>query len=156
MPPKSTSITIQKAIEEDAPKLTDIALTAKRHWGYPEEWIALWTEGLTISSAYILQNQVFTTVHEGKIIAFTALIQREDAYEIEHLWVLPEYTGLGIGQKLVLHLKSILFTLNTAGLKVIVVSDPNAVGFYQKMGATIVGAYESTPNKRMLPILEFK
>ncbi|MFK7908863.1 MAG: GNAT family N-acetyltransferase, partial [Chitinophagales bacterium] len=155
-PAKPVSITIQKAIEEDAQRLTGIALSAKRHWGYPEEWIALWTEGLTIGSAYILQNQVFTAICEGKVIAFTALVEREDSYEIEHLWVLPKYMGLEIGQKLVLYLKNILSTLDLTGMKVIVVSDPNAVGFYQKMGATIVGEYESTPNKRMLPILEFK
>ncbi len=155
MPPNSPSISIQKAIEENAQKLTDIALTAKRHRGYPEEWIKLWTEGLTIGSNYILQNQVFTAIYEGKIIAFTALVQREDAYEVEHLWVLPKYMGLGVGKELVLHLKNLLSTLNTTGLKVIVVSDPNAVGFYQKMGATIIGEYESTPSKRMLPILEF-
>ncbi|MGB1242958.1 MAG: GNAT family N-acetyltransferase [Chitinophagales bacterium] len=156
MSKKPSAITIQEAFFEDAKKLTNIALTAKRHWGYPEEWITLWTEGLTISSAYIIQNQVFTAIRERKIIAFTALVQRENAYEIEHLWVLPEYMGLGVGQQLISHLKNTLSTLNSTRLKVIVVSDPNAVGFYQKMGATIVGEYESVPNKRMLPILEFK
>jgi len=152
----SPTISIKRANEKDAKKLTHIALTAKQHWAYPEEWIALWTEGLTISPEYILQNQVFTAIYEGEVIAFTALVKREDAYEVEHLWVLPEYMGMRIGQQLILHLKNILYTLNLEGLKVIVVSDPNAVGFYQKMGAAIVGQYESTPNKRMLPILEFK
>ena len=29
--------------------LTQIALAAKRHWGYPERWIEIWSSQLTFS-----------------------------------------------------------------------------------------------------------
>ncbi len=147
-------LSIQNACHSDAPILTQIAFAAKRHWQYPEEWIQLWKEDLTITEEFILQNPLFTATIGGKIVAFAALKLEEKQYELEHLWVLPDYMGLGIGKKLVLHLKQFLQSKNIDKLEVI--SDPNALGFYQKMGGTVIGEWESALQGRSLPILEIK
>ena len=153
---KPKTVSIKKALPADAPQLTPIAFAAKRHWQYPEEWIQLWAEDLTITPDYILQNQVFVATLDDKIIAFTALAEQERDYEIEHLWVLPNHMGLGIGQQLIKHLQKIWSKPSPHSKRTIVVSDPHALGFYEKMGATLIGEFESTPKGRTLPILEFK
>lgn len=153
-PPNNTPLAIQNAHYSDASILTQIAFAAKRHWQYPEEWVQLWKEDLTITKEFILQNSLFTAIIGGKIVAFAALKLEKEQYELEHLWVLPDYIGLGIGKKLVIYLKQFLQSKNIVKLKV--VSDPNALGFYQKMGGTVIGEWESALQGRSLPILEIK
>ena len=41
---------IRRAVSGDAAGLTAVAHAAKRHWGYPESWIALWERELTVSA----------------------------------------------------------------------------------------------------------
>ncbi|MCL4530843.1 MAG: hypothetical protein M1485_06230 [Chloroflexi bacterium] len=36
------NIEIRRALPEEADALTEIAIAAKRHWGYPERWIEIW------------------------------------------------------------------------------------------------------------------
>ena len=46
---------ILRAKAEDAAKLTEIAFSAKRHWGYPEQWIENWRHVLTIQPEFYCQ-----------------------------------------------------------------------------------------------------
>lgn len=48
-----TGIAIWRALPAEASILTDIAFAAKRHWGYPEAWIAQWRSALTITPQQI-------------------------------------------------------------------------------------------------------
>ena len=44
---------IQRGAAEDAAALTALALRSKAHWGYPQEWLAIWKPELTLSPADI-------------------------------------------------------------------------------------------------------
>ena len=89
------------ASERDRKKLTEIAFRAKRHWKYPEEWIELWSDDLSISAQYIRNHFVFKAIDESQhsIIGFCAIeYHKEDQkLEIAHAWVLPPYMGKNIG-----------------------------------------------------------
>ncbi|MDQ2974514.1 MAG: GNAT family N-acetyltransferase [Acidobacteriota bacterium] len=128
---------IRKASTEDAETLTRIAQDAKRHWGYPEHWITHWQDDLTISPDYVVANQVFVAEHDTQILGFYALIIRQEKAELDHMWVAPAHIGSGVGKELFIHAMQ-----NAAGSnlqEVTISSDPNAEGFYQKMGAHRVG-----------------
>jgi len=142
----------------DHPRLSEIALESKRHWGYPEEWINEWKDVLTITSDYILANKVFKLIDTGdnSICGFCALELnlRKEEVEIEHLWLLSSYIGQDLGKYL---LQSCLDNINDNRIKrVKVTSDPNALGFYKKFGFVEVGYTESTPIGRVLPNLEME
>lgn len=47
------STTIRRAESEEAWRLSAIALAAKRHWGYPEEWMELWKDEFVITPEYV-------------------------------------------------------------------------------------------------------
>ncbi len=49
-------IEIRRAVPEDAGKLTEIAIAAKRHWDYPERWIQIWIPQLTFKPEDILSS----------------------------------------------------------------------------------------------------
>ena len=136
----------------DAAALTAIAVAAKKHWGYSNEQIEKWKEDLTISEEDIKEDFVFHLEKEDKIVGFYSLSKEGESFEIEHLWILPEYIGQGLGKILFEHTRE---TAMQNGARCIrVESDPNAEGFYLKMGMQRIGEKESSIPGRMLPILE--
>ena len=40
----AAAIALRTAVPADAARLTEIAFAAKRHWAYPESWVARWRE----------------------------------------------------------------------------------------------------------------
>ena len=147
---------IVRAQPEHADSLTQIAITAKRHWNYPEAWIQFWIPQLTISADYISSNEVWMMTDQEKPIAFYALSQNEDEWELGHLWVLPDHIGKGIGKQLFDHALERCKLLKIPALKIY--ADPNAQAFYVKMGAKKISEHHSDlfGEDRILPIMEIK
>jgi N-acetylglutamate synthase-like GNAT family acetyltransferase len=143
---------IRRAAASDAEALTALAHAAKRHWRYPEEWIALWRRDLTFTAEFIERHPVYGAVEDGTIVGVYALMFAAADCELEHFWVAPARMGAGIGRT--------LFEHAVAGCRAIGVrrlwinADPNAEGFYVRMGARRVGEVPSTPAGRVLPRLE--
>src|SRR5262245_41559117 len=98
-------ITIRTAAPDQAADLSAIALSAKGYWGYSSEQLDLWkSEFLTISPEYIEANRVWVaSVDSLKPVGFAAIEQHGQDAILEHLWVLPDYIGKGIGRRLFLH-----------------------------------------------------
>lgn len=137
---------IRRATPEEASTLTTIALEAKRHWGYPEHWIKHWESDLTISADFIRDHHVYVAEVEGEIRGFYALCvsaSSEDVRraELEHLWVTPAFIGTGIGKELFLDAMEKAAALEVRDVEI--VADPNAAGFYERMGATQIGEVDS-------------
>ena len=147
---------IVRAQPEQAESLTQIAIAAKCHWDYPEAWIQFWIPQLTISADYISSNEVWMMTDKEKPIAFYALSQNEDDWELGHLWVLPDHIGKGIGKQLYNHALERCKLLNIPTLKIY--ADPNAQTFYEKMGAKKISEHHSDlfGEERVLPIMEIK
>jgi predicted N-acetyltransferase YhbS len=150
------SIWVRLATPDDAPALSALALQAKRHWGYPPEWIDRWKEELTITPAYLARHAAFVAAENGVPIGMCALEQRADGGAIENVWIAPNRHRLGVGRALV---RRALREAAVAGMtSVRVVSDPYAEGFYSRLGAERRGEVPSpmpgAPD-RTLPVLCF-
>ena len=147
-------ISIRRALPEEANVLSKIALSAKAHWGYPERWMEIWTPLLTYSARYFEENESWAAVLDMKSIAFYTLQEKHGTAWIEDLWVLPEYIGQGVGRRLFLDAKSRAYHKGYKTLQL--EADPNAMGFYEKMGmhkiGERIGEVEGQP--RILPIME--
>ncbi|MBP2644251.1 MAG: GCN5-related N-acetyltransferase [Firmicutes bacterium] len=137
------NILIRPAKEADSKVLTEISFVSKRYWNYPEEYFAVWKDELTITPSYIQHNRLYIAEVDGKEAGYFSLVEVENdfwagkvfvakGFWLEHIFIRPEYIGCGIGSQLVEHLKSICKELGLK--KVLVFSDPNARGFYDKMG----------------------
>ena len=149
----SSGVEIRRAAPEDAEALSRIAFAAKAHWEYPERWMERWREGLTIAPGFVEGNEVYAAVAEGEPAGFYALVGEGPRIVLEHLWVLPERMGLGLGRALFGHAleRAAALGAETLGIE----ADPNAEGFYRRMGARRVGeiSYELDGRKRVLPLL---
>ncbi|HYT49217.1 MAG TPA: GNAT family N-acetyltransferase [Pyrinomonadaceae bacterium] len=128
---------IRRATPNEAPTLTEIAHAAKRHWGYPDEWIDHWKLDLTITSDFIASNEVFVAIVNEQIVGCCALVVSDSLAEIEHMWIRPEYMGSGVGRALFEHTRVRAASLRLPALELS--ADPNAEGFYERMGATRIG-----------------
>ena len=138
---------IRRAAVEEASVLTAIALEAKRYWGYPERWIKHWESDLTISPEFIRDNHVYVAEADGEVRGFYALCvsgenpQAARKAELEHMWVTPAYIGAGIGKELFLDAMERAAALDVRDVELS--ADPNAAGFYTRMGATQIGEVDS-------------
>jgi GNAT superfamily N-acetyltransferase len=147
---------IVNAKPEDAEALTNIAHAAKRHWGYPENWIAAWRDILTMRPEFIAANVAFVAIDEEQMLGFYVLTTEADGIHLDHLWLVPAAMGHGIGRALFKHAVAEARIRGFNSIKI--EADPNAEGFYQRMGArrigTAVGEVEGT--RRELPLMEWK
>ena len=132
---------IRPASASEATALTKIALDAKRHWGYPEHWIRHWTTDLTITPDFIRDNHVYVAEDNGEVQGFYALCVSGDKAELEHMWVTPAVIGTGVGKELFLDAMERAAKLDLSSVEIS--SDPNAVGFYRRMGARQIGETDS-------------
>jgi len=147
---------IRPASADDASVLTRIAHDAKRHWGYPEHWIKRWESDLTISPDFIRDNHVYVVEEDGEIQGFYALSVAGSKAELEHMWVTPDRIGTGVGKELFLDAMERAAKLEVGSVEIS--SDPNAAGFYKRMGATQIGETDSIVDGqlRKLPRLKIE
>lgn len=144
---------IRRARAAEAAALTRIAYAAKRHWGYGDELMRLWTADLTVTEELVSAQPVYVAVRAARLVGFYALSREGDLFELEHMWVDPPHLGTGIGTRLFDHAAATARSLG--GVTMRIASDPNAEGFYRRMGARRVGEVASSPVGRMLPLLIF-
>src|SRR4051812_25233691 len=147
---------ILRAKPDDAARLTEIAFSSKRHWGYPERWIANWTHLLTIEPRSIAEQETYTAYVDGSPVGFYSLSRGLGRMSLEHLWVLPDAMRRGAGRALFVHAVE---RVRAAGCETLEIeSDPNAAGFYEHMGArrvaTAVTELEGQP--RELPVFVYE
>lgn len=147
---------IRRATPDQAELLTQIAFAAKSHWGYPDAWIQLWSPSLTIRPEFIEKYETYVAWDDEQPAGFCAISHEAEKANIEHLWISPQYIGKGIGSMLFKFILSRCKELGAITLRI--ESDPNAQGFYERMGAEKVGESvgEVEGRPRILPILEMK
>ncbi len=139
-----------------AARLTGIAHAAKRHWGYPEKWIERWREALTITPEYIAANPCFVAIDGDVLVGFSAVRLAADAAWIDHVWILPAAMGQNVGRSLFEACEAEARRSGATLLKM--EADPNAVGFYERMGARTIGRVPASMDEveRSLPLMEKK
>ena len=146
------TVAIRRAHPGEAEQLTAIAHAAKRHWGYPENWIEKWSADLTITPEFLANHEVFVAIANNGIAGCCALVVTGTLAEIEHMWIKPEHMGSGVGRALFEHARDRARELQLAVLELS--ADPNAEGFYERMGAERVGDVPAGMNgeaARVLP-----
>jgi ribosomal protein S18 acetylase RimI-like enzyme len=152
----ATKMKIVRAKPEDADRLTEIAHASKRHWNYPEHWIEGWRDILTMKPDFIAANIAYCAIEDRRAVGFYALTREQDGLHLDHLWVLPAAMHRGIGRALFEHAAEQARNLRFQTIKI--EADPNAEGFYQRMGTKRIGTRvnEIDCQKRQLPLLEFR
>jgi GNAT superfamily N-acetyltransferase len=104
---------------------------------------------------FIAANTSYCAVEDDRVLGFYVLTTENDGIHLDHLWIVPEAMGRGIGRALFEYATAAAKRLGFDSIKI--EADPNAEGFYKRMGARRVGATisEVEGERRELPLLEF-
>jgi len=158
------TVVIRRANPAEHELLTIISFQSKSHWAYPEQYFQIWKKELTITPGYIEQNDVFVCEVKQKAVGYYSLIELsedllfsgvtlEAGVWLDHMFVIPECIGQGLGRSLFLHCKKRLYERGTNCLNILV--DPNALGFYLRMGCLSRGLYPSSIPERTTPFMTY-
>jgi ribosomal protein S18 acetylase RimI-like enzyme len=146
---------IRRARESEATALSALAFDSKQYWGYSPQDVERWLPGLIVSSNDIASKPTFVAEIENEVAGFYLLTPKPQAWELDHLWVMPKFMRRGIGRALLAHAAN---SARLMGISSIVIdSDPNAEPFYVACGATrqgVVAAPSAGNPGRFRPQLE--
>jgi molybdenum cofactor cytidylyltransferase len=124
---------IRAAVEAEAPALSSLAMRAKAHWGYSAGTLERWRAELAVSATDVRDRPTFVALVGAVVAGFYSLRPSRASWELDNLWVLPEFMHQGIGRALLTHA---LETAARGGASEITIdADPNAEPFYLECGA---------------------
>ena len=146
--------TIRPARASDVHALSELALRSKVHWGYDDQFLSACREELTLHEHDLATRPTFVLEREERAVGFYTLEPiTESQVELWFLFVEPGEIGEGHGRRLIKH--AMAEAVERGYSSMIIEADPNAVGFYQRMGARPVGTRPSgSIPGRTLPLLE--
>jgi GNAT superfamily N-acetyltransferase len=142
---------IRRARPHEGERLREIAAAAKSHWGYDEEWVGGWAATGDFSARALAEKDVFVAEVEGRPVAFAVLLDEGAICVLDDLWVEPAWIGRGLGSRLFRRCAERARRLGAERLEW--EAEPNAVGFYEKMGGRYLRDGEPTTSGRIVPVM---
>jgi maltose O-acetyltransferase len=142
-----SEVKVRQANLEESNTLTEISFAAKRYWNYPEQYFEVWKSELTITEKYILKNTVYVAEIDEKVVGYFSIVNVPEEFWsgevfvnsghwLEHIFIHPDYIGKSIGSTLIDFAKQLC--IKNGIEKLYIFSDPNANGFYEKIGAEYI------------------
>ncbi len=144
-------ISIRPARPQEGDRLREIALAAKAHWGYDEDWVRGWAAQGDFSQEALAARPVLVADLGGRAIGFATLIAQGDVCVLDDLWIDPDWIGRGIGTRLFEACAERARDLGAKRLEW--EAEPNAVGFYQRMGGRYLRESAPTELGRTIPVM---
>ena len=143
---------LRRARPHEAAALSELALAAKGFWGYDAAFLESCRAELTFSASDIEQGRFVVAELDGAVAGFYSVDGEPPIGELGNLWIAPARIGTGLGRVL---WDDALATAAAAGFERLEIgAEPNAEGFYRKMGAERVGDQPSgSIPGRVLPLM---
>jgi GNAT superfamily N-acetyltransferase len=148
---RSGHVDIRAATVQDGDRLREIAVSAKGYWGYEQQRVREWGASLDFSHDGLRRKEVYVAEIGGRIIGWAGLIPRGEVCWLDDLWIEPASIGTGIGTLLFEHAAERATMLAAQRMEWEV--EPNALGFYEKMGGRHLRDGEPSEWGRILPVM---
>lgn len=150
-----TGVTLRRARPDEAGTLSDLAVAAKAFWGYDQAFIESCRGELTFSPDDVARRHFVVADLGGLVAGFYSVDGDPPVGELGNMWVRPSEIGSGLG-RVMWH--DAMAAAATAGFEYLEIdAEPNAEGFYRKMGAERIG---ETPSGsipgRTLPLMRVR
>ena len=146
-----SDLVIRAARADEAAALTELAMRSKAYWGYEAAFLARCRAALEVKTAALSAQPHFVAERHGRRVGFYGFESLPDDVGLDYLFVEPDCVGQGIGRALWQHALTVAARLGHRTLTA--VADPNAAGFYRRMGAEPAGGQTSELEPgRILPV----
>lgn len=152
-PPKN--IFVRPAWPDEGPVLSALAMAAKAHWGYDDDFMERCRDELTITHGRIGRERIRVAEMRGVVAGFASMKVGERTASVEDVFVHPRFIRAGIGHLLV---NDFLQYARRHGIRLVhIEADPNATAFYEREGFNLCGEVPSgSIPGRMLPLMEVR
>jgi GNAT superfamily N-acetyltransferase len=147
----SDHVRIRPGRPEDGPRLREIAIAAKSHWGYDLDQVRGWGAGITVVPEDGGKQILVAEDSAGAIAGWASVEQRPEAWWLDDLWVDPDRMGAGVGA--LLFREAARMARSTGAARMEWEAEPNAMGFYEKMGGRLFRDSEPTEWGRVIPVM---
>lgn len=148
-------IAVRPARRGEAASLTAICLRSKAHWGYDAEFMRLSTPAITVDEAAIEQGHVLVGCDaSGGTVGLVRVQPDGETAELGLMFVDPPAIGTGAGRTL--FEAAIALARRLGAKRMVILADPNAAPFYERMGARFLrNAPSDAIPGRTLPFYEY-
>lgn len=144
-----------KADISEIDRLRDIAYRSEAHWGYDDAFMDIFEKQFNITGEFLQQHPVYAGTIENETVGFWGMrAVASDCPELEYFYIAPGYLNRGLGRLMWLNLTAWCRANGVAAFEF--VTSPQAVGFYEKMGAAVAGKRRSSIDGRMIPLLNYR
>jgi GNAT superfamily N-acetyltransferase len=144
-------VTIRAPAPDEGRRLKEIAVSSKAFWGYDLDRVQEWADRGDFSSAQLGKLRVFVAQAGERTIGWCSLEPRGEVWWLSDLWVEPEWIGRGVGGRLFRH--GARHAQRAGAKRLEWEAEPNAIGFYEKMGARHLRDNEQTEWGRTLSVM---
>ncbi len=132
---------IRNAFKNEGEKLSELALRSKAIWGYDNSFIEACRPHIKVDEEYIQNWPVVVVEKNNEVLGFYSLKQIASEKRLDNLWIEPRYMRSGLGRVLFENAVERAKELNWTYFRL--AGEPDAVQFYEKMGAKLIGKVES-------------
>jgi GNAT superfamily N-acetyltransferase len=145
------TITIRRPRPNEGARLKDIAIAAKASWGYELQSVLRWADDGDFSADGLSRLAAFVADVNGCAVGWASVLRKDDGWWLEDLWVKPAWMGRDIGARLFRHAAA--HARSAGGELLQWEAEPNAVGFYERMGGRYVRDSEPSAWGRIIPVM---
>jgi GNAT superfamily N-acetyltransferase len=131
-----TGVIVRPARAGEARLLSDLCHRSKAAWGYDGAFMAGCRDALTVGEDEIARGGVAVACRADGSVAGVVALAAGDApgtVDLAKLFVAPGELRSGIGRILMRH--AIAMASARGAQRMTILSDPNAAGFYERLGA---------------------
>ncbi|MBV8723056.1 MAG: GNAT family N-acetyltransferase [Candidatus Eremiobacteraeota bacterium] len=147
------TIRMRDARPDEAPILTQLALRSKRAWGYDDAFMAAIMPDMIVEPEYVREERAIVAIEGDVILGYVIVRSDGETAFLRDLFVEPTRFRQGIGKAL--FGRALEYARERGARSLQLCGDPNARGFYERVGMTKVGEEPSIAGGgRMLPIME--
>jgi GNAT superfamily N-acetyltransferase len=150
-PEHQPAVQIRPVSPDEGERLREITIAAKAHWGYEPARVVEWASQGDFSPDGLSRLEIWVAEDGGELAGWASLIDKGDVGWLEDLWIEPRWMGRGIGSALFGQVAAEARRRGAAWMEW--EAEPNALGFYEKMGGRCVRESAPTEWGRTLPIM---
>jgi GNAT superfamily N-acetyltransferase len=132
-------------------RLRDIATAAKSYWGYDRERVMQWAAMGDFSPQALREKEVYVAETHDQVVGWASLISRDDVCWLDDLWIDPAWISKRVGSLLFCHV--VKRAKQNGARRMEWEAEPNALGFYEKMGGRYLRYSEPNIWGRVIPVM---
>jgi GNAT superfamily N-acetyltransferase len=140
---------------DEAATLTELCIRSKAVWGYDEEFMLACCGELTLTASTMQSSSLKVAEIDGHLVGVAQVTVQGELAELNKLFVEPTHLRSGAGKGLFEWATTVARDAGAATM--VIEADPDAAGFYRRMGAVDKGTAPSgSIPGRLLPRLELR